>query len=105
MGQMSHWGELSVSNILLMESSQLLSISNPTNSKLIEIFIGVLDGDGYIEIGPQKQFNQKSTIRCRIVLRLHKEDKELLSFCVKSLKMGNLDELKNKNQYRLIISK
>jgi hypothetical protein len=105
MGQMSLWGEIDMSNILLMESSQLFNLSNQTNSKLLEKFIGVLDGDGYIEIGPQKQFNQKSTIRCRIVLRLHKEDKELLSFFVKTLKMGKLDELKNKNQYRLIISK
>jgi hypothetical protein len=44
----------------------------------MEKFIGILDGDGYIEIGPQKQYNTgpnnkpKSTIRIRIVLRLQK---------------------------------
>jgi len=71
----------------------------------LEIFIGVLDGDGYIEIGPQKQSNSKSTIRSRIVLRLEKKDKELLNLFVNNLKIGKIDELKNVNQYRLIISK
>ena len=77
----------------------------------MEIFIGVLDGDGYIEIGPQKQYSKnpnyqpKSTIRSRIVLRLHKRDKELLELFKNTLKIGKIDELKTKNQYRLIISK
>ena len=77
----------------------------------MEKFIGVLDGDGYIEIGPQKQYNKnpdaspKSTIRIRIVLRLHKNDKELLDLIKNKLKIGKLDELKNINQYKLIIYK
>jgi LAGLIDADG endonuclease len=77
----------------------------------MEKFIGLLDGDGYIEIGPQKQYNKnsienpKSTIRMRIVLRLHKEDKELLEFISNILNIGKLDELKSVNQYRLIIYK
>jgi hypothetical protein len=75
---MSLWGE-NKPLILLIESCQFLGISNKTNSKILEIFIGVLDGDGYIEIGPQKQFNSKSTIRSRIVLRLEKKDKEILN--------------------------
>ena len=101
---MSLWGE-NKPFLLLMESCQLLSISNKTNSNLLEIFIGVLDGDGYIEIGPQKQFNSKSTIRCRIVLRLQKEDKELLNLIANSLNIGKIAELKSVNQYRLIIYK
>jgi len=101
---MSNWGG-SQPFLLQMESFQLLSISHKTKSKLLEILIGVLDGDGYIEIGPQKQFNSKSTIRSRIVLRLHKKDKELLNLFANSLKTGKIDELKNVNQYRLIISK
>ena len=77
----------------------------------MEILIGFLDGDGYIEIGPQKQnsknpnYQPKSTIRSRIVLRLHKKDKELLKLIKNTLKIGKIDELKTKNQYRLIISK
>uniref|UniRef100_UPI002A81E294 LAGLIDADG homing endonuclease n=1 Tax=Fomitopsis dickinsii TaxID=3151107 RepID=UPI002A81E294 len=78
---------------------------------LIFKFIGLLDGDGYIEIGPQKQYNKnidnkpKSTIRIRIVLILHKNDKELLELLKTNLKIGKLDELKTKNQYRLILYK
>ena len=69
----------------------------------MEIFIGVLDGDGYIEIGPQKQYSKnpnyqpKSTIRSRIVLRLHKRDKELLELFKNTLKIGKIDELKKEN--------
>ena len=77
----------------------------------MEIFIGVLDGDGYIEIGPQKQYSKnpnyqpKSTIRSRIVLRLHKRDKELLELIKTKLGVGKIDYSKSKNQYRLIFYK
>ena len=107
---MSHWGE-QVPFVLLIESTQLFCIGKDPNSKLMEILIGFLDGDGYIEIGPQKQnsknpnYQPKSTIRSRIVLRLHKRDKELLELFKNTLKIGKIDELKTKNQYRLIISK
>lgn len=82
-------------------------------NKLLEIFIGLIDGDGYIEIGPQKQYSKfsnskyhtKSTIRSRIVLRLHAKDRELLNLFANILKIGKIDELKSKNQYRLIIHK
>ena len=107
---MSHWGE-SIYSVLLIESTELLSKSKNPYSKTMEIFIGVLDGDGYIEIGPQKQYSKnpnyqpKSTIRSRIVLRLHKRDKELLELFKNTLKIGKIDELKKENQYRLIIYK
>jgi hypothetical protein len=82
-------------------------------NKLLEIFIGLIDGDGYIEIGPQKQYSKfsnskyhtKSTIRSRIVLRLQAKDRELLNLIANILKIGKIDELKSKNQYRLIIHK
>nr|UEV87009.1 hypothetical protein [Grifola frondosa] len=113
---------INVKNLLLpITITQNLQLSDKTNtntsklmdkdtSKLMEKFIGILDGDGYIEIGPQKQYNKstqnpKSTIRIRIVLRLHKEDKELLDFIINNLNIGKLDELKSVNQYRLIIYK
>lgn len=82
-------------------------------NKFLEIFIGLIDGDGYIEIGPQKQYSKnsnskyhtKSTIRSRIVLRLHAKDIELLNLFANILKIGKIAELKSKNQYRLIIHK
>lgn len=114
-GQMSLWGNCNTTLIsfpLIIRRNFQKSIKNNNdkeNSSLIEKFLGVLDGDGYIEIGPQKQYNSsnnaKSTIRIRIVLRLHKDDKELLNLFMTRLKIGKLDELKSKNQYRLILFK
>ena len=120
---MSLWGKEYVSLLLPINIKKNLHLSFSNNKKnflkldkitsnLMEIFIGILDGDGYIEIGPQKQYNKnnnlnkpKSTIRVRIVLRLHKNDKELLDLIKNKLKIGKLDELKNINQYRLMIYK
>src|SRR6202047_912921 len=100
-GQMSLWG---VFNSILLpislkrnfqtstnKNNNNYKINGKINSNLIEKFIGILDGDGYIEIGPQKQYNKannaKSTIRIRIVLRLHKNDKELLNLFKTTLKI------------------
>lgn len=82
-------------------------------NKILEIFIGLIDGDGYIEIGSQKQYSKisnskyhtKSTFRSRIVLRLQAKDRELLNLFANILKIGKIDELKSQNQYRLIIHK
>lgn len=120
-GQMSYWGikrEEITELVTILELFLLLGrkfhLSSKNNilknhSKLLEKFIGVLDGDGYIEIGAQKQYNStntaKSTIRMRIVLRLHKDDKELLDLFRTTLRIGKLDELKKENQYRLILFK
>ena len=76
----------------------------------MEILIGYLDGDGYIEIGPQKQnsknpnYQPKSTIRSRIVLRLHKRDKELLELIVKHLESGVVN-IHSENAFVLKITK
>ena len=73
--------------------------------------MGVIDGDGYIEIGSQKQYNKisklpvKSTIRARLVIRLHSRDKDLLNYLVKVLGTGSLSNLDSINQIRLIFSK
>jgi hypothetical protein len=115
-GQMSHWGielnhTLLLLPVIIKRNFQLSTKNNifKIHSNLLEKFIGVLDGDGYIEIGPQNQYNDsntaKSIIRMRIVLRLHKDDKELLNLFMTTLKIGKLDELKSKNQYRLILFK
>jgi hypothetical protein len=72
--------------------------------------MGLIDGDGYIEIGPQKQYNKssnvpKSTIRARLVIRLHTRDKDLLVYLTKVLGVGSISGLDSKNQTRLIFSK
>nr|YP_009690299.1 LAGLIDADG homing endonuclease [Fomitiporia mediterranea]QEG57079.1 LAGLIDADG homing endonuclease [Fomitiporia mediterranea] len=80
-------------------------------NKLIEIFIGILDGDGYFDIGIQKQYNKnlnnkpKSTIRIRLGINLMFKDKELLELLVDKLGAGKIDYSKSKNQYRLILYK
>nr|YP_010714084.1 LAGLIDADG homing endonuclease [Fuscoporia gilva]WDD39647.1 LAGLIDADG homing endonuclease [Fuscoporia gilva] len=79
--------------------------------KLIEKFVGILDGDGYFDIGPQKQYNKntnnkpKSTIRIRLGINLQFKDKDLLNLIVNKLGVGKIDYSKTKNQYRLIIYK
>jgi len=75
------------------------------------MFMGLVDGDGYIEIGPQKQYNKltklpaKSTIRARLVIRLHSRDADLLNYLTKVLGVGSISSLSSNNQTRLIFSK
>ena len=77
----------------------------------MEILIGFLDGDGYFDIGPQKQYNKspnnkpKSTIRIRLGTNLQIKEKELLELIIKKLGVGKIDYSKSKNQYRLIFDK
>lgn len=65
-------------------------------------------GDGYIEIGPQKQYNKltkspvKSTIRARLVVRMHNRDAALLSYLTRVLGVGSLSTLDSINQTRLM---
>ena len=116
---MSLWGKEYVSLLLPINIKKNLHLSFSNNKKnflkldkitsnLMEIFIGILDGDGYIEIGPQKQYNKdpnknpKSTIRIRLGVNLQYKDKELLELIVDKLGIGKIDYSKYKNQYRLI---
>lgn len=67
------------------------------------MFVGLVDADGYIEIGPQKQYsgNSITTIRLRLGIRLEARDKELLEYIVFILGCGSLTFLPDKNQWRL----
>lgn len=81
------------------------------NKDFMSMFVGLMDGDGYIEIGPQKQYNKlsksnvKSTIRIRLVIRLHKRDEALINYITEVLKTGSISNLNSINQIRLIFSK
>jgi hypothetical protein len=76
--------------------------------EFMSMFLGLVDGDGYIEIGPQKQYAKKTkelretSIRARLVIRLHKRDTELLEYLVKVLEVGSISQLHVVNQTRLI---
>lgn len=111
-GQMSLWGK----NLGLPCSSLTSSISYglgelKPNKKFMSMFVGLVDGDGYIEIGPQKQYNKstefpaKSTIRARLVIRLHNRDTALLTNLSKVLGVGSISNLTSVNQTRLIFCK
>ena len=87
------------------------SVSNP-DKKFMSMFRGLVDGDGYIEIGPQKQYfpakltksPAKSTIRARLVIRMHTRDTALLTYLTKVLGVGSLSSLDSVNQTRLIFT-
>ena len=60
------------------------------DKNFMSMLMGLVDGDGYIEIGPQKQYNKssvlpKSTIRARLVIRLNNRDRDLLVYITKVL--------------------
>jgi hypothetical protein len=105
---MSLWG-----NETLFMLGTALSVSKP-DKIFMSKFIGLVDGDGYIEIGPQKQYNKsttlsvKSTIRARLVIRLHTQsgrDSALLTYFSTVLGVGSISSLVSENQTRLIFSK
>jgi len=95
----------------LLDKRFLTNKPDQITKKFMAMFLGILDGDGYIEIGPQKQYNKKtkelvkSTIRIRIVIRLHSRDIDLLKFLQSTLKAGSLSKLVKENQVRLIFYK
>jgi hypothetical protein len=100
------------SSILKINSS--VSLDKDIN-KLMEILIGFLDGDGYFDIGAQKQYiyiynknpnnKPKSTIRIRLGTNLQFKEKELLELIIQKLGIGKIDYSNSKNQYRLIFYK
>lgn len=105
---MSMWGTLDHE----LENKKYLRKTPSYNEKeFIAMFTGLVDGDGYIEIGPQKQYQKntkilrKSTIRARLVIRLHSRDNDLLKYISEYLKTGSLSSLSKENQIRLIFSK
>ena len=116
-GQMSLWGAsndiytLSLLPLVLKRkiSTNISKLYTTDISKLIEIFVGILDGDGYFDIGAQKQYNSsntaKSTIRIRLGINLHQSDLGLLELLQTKLGVGKINFSKSKNQYRLVLFK
>jgi hypothetical protein len=101
--QMSLWGKFKYSTNNL--------INNGPDKKFMAMFLDLVDGDGYIEVGPQKEYQKtirllmRSTIRARLVIRLNSRDKDLLEYISKLLKVGSISNLDEINQTRLIFSK
>jgi hypothetical protein len=76
------------------------------------MFMGFIDGDGYFDIGEQKQYKKKSklpaksTIRIRLATNVNIRDLSLLEYFVKVLNAGHISYMrKESNQVRVIFSK
>lgn len=77
----------------------------------MSMFMGFIDGDGYFDIGEQKQYLKntklpaKSTIRLRLASNVHSRDLSLLKHFVDVLGVGKISNMSNRNQVRLIFFK
>lgn len=68
----------SITNKDTYQESEGLSLANDSDlikdkasgTKFLEVFIGMMDGDGYFDIGPQKQYNKKTKDSVRPTIRI-----------------------------------
>jgi hypothetical protein len=107
-GQMSLWG---IDNTILTFSILPFSVVKP-DKKFMAMFMGFMDGDGYFDIGEQKQYNKitksltKSTIRIRLATNVNVRDTSLLEYFFKVLGVGKISSMSSgRKQIRLIFSK
>jgi len=103
-GQMSLWGKT------IDFARTLSNFKYKPNKKFMAMFVGFVDGDGYFDIGEQKQYNKntlaKSTIRIRLSMNVHVRDLSLLEYFVKTLGVGKIDIMSGeRNQIRVIFYK
>jgi len=84
---------------------------NIPDFKFMCLFLGFIDGDGYIDIGEQKQYNKKtkelsnSTIRIAMGIGLDARDLSVLNYFTNILGVGKIRPIPNTNKYRLLFSK
>lgn len=77
------------------------------------LFMGFFDGDGYFDIGEQKQYSKakimltpaSSTIRIRLASNVHSRDLPLLEYFREVLGVGIISKMSKRNQVRIIFSK
>lgn len=77
------------------------------------MFMGFFDGDGYFDIGEQKQYSKakilltpaSSTIRIRLASNVHSRDLPLLEYFREVLGVGSISKMSKRNQVRIIFSK
>jgi hypothetical protein len=87
-------------------------LSSKPDKKFMAMFLGFMDGDGYFDIGEQKQYNKdktlsKSTLRIRLASNVNVRDLTLLEYFVKTLGVGKIDYsmMARREQVRVIFSK
>jgi hypothetical protein len=108
-GQMSLWG---INTPIFIYSIVPVSVKNKPNKSFMGMFVGFMDGDGYFDIGSQKQYNKltkalvKSTIRIRLATNVHIRDLPLLEYFVRILGTGKISKMSgDREQVRVIFSK
>jgi len=87
-------GESKGENKFNISSRNITSKSSIPSKEFMAMFVGFVDGDGYIKTGPQRQKNSKTTIDISLVISLHMRDKILLEYMVKELKVGKIYDAK-----------
>lgn len=86
-------------------------VENKPDKKFMAMFLGFMDGDGYFDIGEQKQYNKttkalvQSTIRVRLASNVHTRDLALLEYFLKVLRVGKISTMSGRDQVRIIFSK
>ena len=88
------------------------TVDSKADKKFMALFIGFIDGDGYFDVGEQKQYNKKtkalvkSTIRIRLASNVNVRDLPLLEYFVKVLGVGKISTMSGeRNQVLVIFSK
>lgn len=105
---MSLWGGVN----LILAYHTLSKINNKPDKRFMAMFIEFMDGDGYFDIGEQKQYNKKtkslvkSTIRIRLASNVNIRDLKLLEYFVNTLGVGKISDMSaGTEQVRVIFSK
>jgi len=106
---MSLWG----TNIIAYSTFHIFAgLSHIPDKKFMAMFMGFMDGDGYFDIGEQKQYNKnktlaRSTIRIRLACNINVRDLALLEYFVITLGVGKIDYsmMAKREQVRVIFSK
>jgi len=112
-GQMSLWGKRKIGNLLNYNKNySLYLLKSNSDKEFMSLFIGFMDGDGYFDIGEQKQYNKKnkklvnSTIRIRLASNVHERDLPLFQYFNKKLGVGKISKMSgDRKQVRIIFSK
>jgi hypothetical protein len=80
------------------------------NKAFMSMFLGFIDGDGYIDVGEQTQQNKKTKLKTRSTIRLamgvglDARDLYVLEYFVKVLGVGSISAVPKTNKYRLYFS-
>lgn len=89
------------------------SFKSKPSKAFMAMFMGFFDGDGYFDIGEQKQYSKaktmltpaSNTIRIRLATNVHSRDLPLLEYFRKVLGVGSISKMSKRNQVRIIFSK